>query len=72
MSEQSLQQPADYLQQHPNAVQDPVKAEIMAYASRDAEEAVVAARGLAVNNHRQRRWHDSSLKGFMFPTVCWV
>jgi len=45
---QQPEQPVDYLQEHPNAVVDPVKAEIMAYASKGQEEAVVAARGLAL------------------------
>lgn len=42
------QQNVDYLQEHPNTVQDPAKAEIMAYASKGQEEAVVKARGLAL------------------------
>lgn len=33
----------DYLQAHPNAVQDPREAEVMAHASQLAEEAVVKA-----------------------------
>jgi len=35
---QQPEQPVDYLQEHPNAVVDPVKAETMAYASKDSEE----------------------------------
>lgn len=71
MSEQALapqqpEQPVDYLQEHPNAVIDPVKAEIMAYASRGQEEAVVAARGLALeaaSNIGNDRFRDSQNRG---------
>lgn len=68
MSEQAPmpQQPVDYLQEHPNAVVDPVKAEIMAYASKGQEEAVVAARGLALeaaSNIGDRNFRDSENRG---------
>lgn len=68
MSEQAPvpQQPEDYLQAHPNAVVDPVKAEIMAYASHDQEEAVVAARGLALeaaSNIGNSRFRDRDNRG---------
>lgn len=49
MSELAPQQPVEYFQQHPNAVQDQVKAEIMAYASAGQEETVVAERALALD-----------------------
>lgn len=48
MSEQAPQQPVEYLQEHPNAVVDPLKAEIMAYAGKTQEEKVVLERGLAL------------------------
>lgn len=68
MSEQAPapQQPIDYLQEHPEAVVDPVKAEIMAYASKGQEEAVVAARGLALeaaSNIGNDRFRDNANRG---------
>jgi len=66
MSEQAPQQPVEYLQQHPDAVVDPAKAEIMAYASRGQEEAVVAARGLALeaaSNIGNNSFRDSDNRG---------
>ena len=46
---QQPEQPVDYLQEHPNAIVDPVKAEIMAYASKDQEQIVVDRRDLALD-----------------------
>jgi hypothetical protein len=46
---QAPQQNADYIQHHPNAVIDPHKAEIMAYASKDLEVQVVEQRKLALD-----------------------
>jgi hypothetical protein len=68
MSEQEPmpQQPVDYLQKHPNAVVDPAKAEAMAYASKGQEEAVVAARGLALeaaSNIGNDRFRDAENRG---------
>ena len=63
---QQPEQPVDYLQEHPNAVVDPVKAEIMAYASKGQEEAVVAARGLALeaaSNIGNDRFRDDGNRG---------
>lgn len=62
MSEQEPQEPVGYLQEHRNAVVDPAKAEIMAYASRGQEEVVVAARGLALEaaiNIGDKNFRDS-------------
>lgn len=64
MSEQAPmpQQPVDYLQEHPNAVVDPVKAELMAYASKGQEEKVVAHERLAsiaTTNIDRRGFEDS-------------
>jgi hypothetical protein len=42
------EQPEDYLQQHPDAVADPAKAEVMARASNGQEGLVVEERGLAL------------------------
>jgi len=63
---QQPEQPVDYLQEHPNAVVDPVKAEIMAYASKAQEEAVVDARGLALeaaSNIGNMRFRDAENRG---------
>ncbi|MEI7521879.1 MAG: hypothetical protein WCJ86_00195 [Candidatus Saccharibacteria bacterium] len=63
---QQPEQPVDYLQEHPNAVVDPHKAEIMAYASKAAEEAVVHARGLALeaaSNIGNTRFRDIENRG---------
>lgn len=49
MNEQAPQQPVDYLQEHPNAVEDQAKAKVMAYASRGQEEVVVAERAKALD-----------------------
>lgn len=47
---QPEQQPDSYMQAHPNAIEDPVKAEIMAYASKNQEEQVVKARQEALGH----------------------
>ena len=68
MSEQVPQQPVDYLQEHPNAIQDEAKAEIMAYASAGQEEMVVASRALAldaasnIGNDQFRDLHNRGAK----------
>lgn len=50
MSEQaSTQSPEQYLSTHPNAITDPAKAEVMAYASQDYEEAVVKLGNKAID-----------------------
>lgn len=47
---QQGQQPDSYIQDHPNAIEDPAKAEIMAHASKEQEEAVVKARAEALGH----------------------
>lgn len=47
---QPEQQPDSYLAEHPNAIVDPVKAEVMAYASKNQEEEVVRARQEALRH----------------------
>ena len=42
-------QPVDYLQEHPDAIEDQAKAEIMAYASSGQEEVLVAERAKALH-----------------------
>jgi hypothetical protein len=49
MSESAPQQPVDYLQEHPAAIEDQAKAEIMAYASHGQEEVLVAERAKAID-----------------------
>lgn len=41
--------PAEYLNQHPQAIADPAQAEIMAYASKAQEELVVDSRNAALD-----------------------
>ncbi len=64
MSEQEpmSQQSVDYLQEHPNAVVDPVKAELMAYASKNQEQkALVHERlaSIATHNIDRKGFEDS-------------
>lgn len=66
MSETLPQQPSEYLQNHPNAVEDPVKAEIMAYASSKEEENVVSERAKAIDaasNIGDKDFHGEGNRG---------
>lgn len=49
---QSQQSEDSYLQQHPDAIVDPRKAEIMAHASKGQEQALVQARTAALDAAR--------------------
>lgn len=55
-----------YMQEHPQAIEDPYKAEIMAYASHEQEEAVVKARAEALGHAAligDSRYHDAEYEG---------